>query len=489
VGGGGGMNPAPRRPCRDVEVDSTRMFRFGGLTGSGVGKLLDVASSMDERIPARAEVAPTRAADARWVTEAGRAVLVFMPCYTIMGPRFSTGVGVAAALLLTAIWLICLRSAFAAVHFTLGLPIRCAVGAAMGFVGASAVALWVPGLGMSGWTILALAASVFTLTTIWEAVAQRVVAKRRVLVVGTSSSAAEIADAVEFEGRSPFAVVGVVDDEPDDPARLGSIAELSRIIDEQRPDLIVLTDAATSAKALDRLLAAPTDGFKVVGLAHFFDHAFGRIPLDDLSPTWFMSILHVWRRPYTRFAKRTFDVVCASIALVLTAPLWAVIALCVWLTPGPVIYRQTRVGERGRLFTMLKFRTMCVDAEMGEASYTQVGDARVTRLGRVLRMTHLDELPQLWNVLKGDMSVVGPRPERPEFIPMLEEAVPFFSRRLLIKPGVTGWAQLRSDYSSDAKGAADKLSYDLWYLRHRNLVVDLAICAKTFLAVLLRPGR
>jgi FlaA1/EpsC-like NDP-sugar epimerase len=187
-----------------------------------VGKLVDVASSVDERIAARAEVAPAGAVDAKWVTEAGRAVLVWLPCYTIMGPRFSTGVGIAAASLLAAVWLICLRSAFAAVHFTLGVPIRCAVGTATGFVGASAVALWVPGLGMSGWTILALAASVFTLTTIWEAVAERVVAKRRVLVVGTSSSAAEIADAVGFEGRTPFAVVGIVDDEPDDTARLGS---------------------------------------------------------------------------------------------------------------------------------------------------------------------------------------------------------------------------------------------------------------------------
>ena len=470
------------------------MFRFGGLTGHCGGKLLDVASSVDERIEPRrlwapAERAAARAGDMRWVTAAGRAVLIFMPCYTIMGPRFSTGLGLAAASLLTAVWLIALRSAFAAVHFTLGVPIRCAVGTATGFVAVSAVALWVPGLGMSGWTILALALAVFTLTTIWEIVAQRVVAKRRVLVVGTSSSAADIADAVEFEGHTPFAVIGVVDDESDDDTRLGSVAELSQVIDEQRPDLIVLTDSKTSAKALDRLLAAPTDGLKVVGLAHFFDHAFGRIPLDELTPTWFMSIFHVWKRPYTRFAKRTFDVVCASLGLLLSAPLWPVIALLVWLTPGPVIYRQTRVGEGGKHFTMFKFRTMCVDAETDRATYAQVGDARVTRLGRALRTSHLDELPQFWNVLKGDMSIVGPRPERPEFIPMLEEAVPFFSRRLLIKPGVTGWAQLRSDYSSDVEGAADKLSYDLWYLRHRNLVVDLAICAKTFSAVLLRPGR
>jgi exopolysaccharide biosynthesis polyprenyl glycosylphosphotransferase len=454
-----------------------------------VGKLFNVASNAHDIAARRPSGATPRALDLRLVIEAGRAVLVWVPCYTIVGPRFSTGLGVAAASLLAAVWLISLRSAFETVHFALGVPIRCAVGTAMGFIGVSAVALWVPGLGMSVWTILALAASVFTLTTIWDGVAQRVAAKRRVLVVGTSSCAADIAAAVEFEGRTPFAVVGVVDDEPDDTSRLGSVAELSRVIDEQRPDLVVLTDVESSAKALDRLLAAPTDGFKVVGLAHFFEHAFGRVPLHDLPPTWFMSVLHLRRPTYTRFTKRTFDVVCASMGIVLTAPLWPVLALLVRLTPGPVIYRQTRVGEGGRPFRILKFRTMRADAEPNWAAYADLNDPRVTGVGRILRMTHLDELPQLWNVLRGDMSIVGPRPERPEFIPMLEEAVPFFSRRLLVKPGVTGWAQLRSDYSSDAEGAEDKLSYDLWYLRHRNLLVDLAICAKTFSGVLVRPGR
>jgi exopolysaccharide biosynthesis polyprenyl glycosylphosphotransferase len=433
----------------------------------------------------------TKAGDARWVTAAGRVLLVWVPCYMLMGYRFGpTSIAVAAASLLTAVWLISLRSAFAAVHFTLGPAVRCAVGTVTGVVGVSAVALWVPGLGMSSSTILALAVSVFTLTTIWESVAQRVVGKKRVLVIGTSSCANAVADAISFEGHVPFTVVGAVDDETDDPARLGSVAELSRVIDEQRPDLIVLTDGESSTKALDRLLDAPASGLKVVGHAHFFDHAFGRIPLEDLKPTWFMSIFHVWQRPYTRFAKRTFDIVCASIVLVLTAPVLLVIAGLVRLTPGPVIYRQTRVGEGGKHYTIFKFRTMRADAEEpGRPAFAEEDDPRVTRIGRVLRRTHLDELPQLWDVLKGDMSIVGPRPERPEFIPMLEEAVPFFTRRLLVKPGITGWAQLRRDYASDAEGAADKLSYDLWYLRHRNLVVDLAICAKTFSSVLLRAGR
>jgi exopolysaccharide biosynthesis polyprenyl glycosylphosphotransferase len=418
-------------------------------------------------------------------------VLVWVPCYTLMGYRFGpSAIAVVAASLLTLVWLTSLRSAFVAVHFTLGPAVRCAVGTLTGLVGVSAMALWVPGLGMSSSTILALAVSVFALTTIWESVAQRVVGKRRVLIVGTSSCADAVADAISFEGHAPFTVVGAVDDEPDDTARLGSVAELSRVIDERRPDLIVLTDGESSTKALDRLLDTPASGLKVVGHAQFFDHAFGRIPLEDLKPTWFMSIFHLWQRPYTRFAKRTFDIVCALFLLALAAPLLLVIAGLVRLTPGPVIYRQTRVGEGGRQFTMFKFRTMRENAEEpGRPAFAEKHDPRVTPIGRILRRTHLDELPQLWDVLKGDMSIVGPRPERPEFIPMLEEAVPFFTRRLLVKPGITGWAQLRRDYTSDVDGAADKLSYDLWYLRHRNLMVDLAICAKTFSAVFLRQGR
>jgi exopolysaccharide biosynthesis polyprenyl glycosylphosphotransferase len=428
--------------------------------------------------------------DARWVAAAGRVLVVWFPCYMLMGYRFGPSpYAFAGSALLAVVWLVSLRSAFAAVHFTLGPTVPTAVGTATGLVGVSAVALWVPGLGMSTPTILALTLSVFTLTAIWESIAQRVVGKRRVLVVGTSSSAQAVADAISLEGHAPFTVVGAVDDAPDDPARLGSVAELSRIIDEQRPDLIVLTDDESSAKALDRLLDAPASGLKLVGQAHFFDHAFGRIPLADLKPTWFMSIFHLWQRPYTRFAKRTFDIVCASVILLFAAPLMIVAAVLVRLTPGPVIYRQTRVGEGGRQFRMLKFRTMRADAEAPGPAFAQREDPRVTRLGRVLRRTHVDELPQLWNVLRGEMSIVGPRPERPEFIPTLEEAIPFFTRRLLVKPGITGWAQLRHDYASDADGAAEKLSYDLWYLRHRNLVVDLAICAKTFTSILARPGR
>jgi lipopolysaccharide/colanic/teichoic acid biosynthesis glycosyltransferase len=164
--------------------------------------------------------------------------------------------------------------------------------------------------------------------------------------------------------------------------------------------------------------------------------------------------------------------------------------LLVRTTPGPVIFRQTRLGEGGRHFTIFKLRTMRVDAEEdGSPRFAQEHDSRVTWIGRFLRRTHLDELPQLWNVLRGEMSVVGPRPERPEFVDLLERSVPFWTRRLLVKPGITGWAQLRCGYAFDSSSAAEKLSYDLWYLRNRNLVVDLAICAKTVSSLLFGSGR
>jgi lipopolysaccharide/colanic/teichoic acid biosynthesis glycosyltransferase len=150
-----------------------------------------------------------------------------------------------------------------------------------------------------------------------------------------------------------------------------------------------------------------------------------------------------------------------------------------------VLLRQTRVGEHGELFMMYKFRTMHVDAEApGEAIWATKDDPRVTSVGRFMRRFRLDELPQIWNVLAGDMSIVGPRPERPEFIDQLLESVPFWARRHLVKPGITGWAQVKRGYTSDTKGTLDKLSYDLWYIRHRSLTTDTVICARTLHAII-----
>jgi exopolysaccharide biosynthesis polyprenyl glycosylphosphotransferase len=425
--------------------------------------------------------------------------MIWVPVVALTADRHSSlGASILTSTLVATVWFVALRSAFRAVPFTLGPTVPAAVGTLTGLVVVSALVFWIPlsGLELSVTTLVLMAISVFALRTIWEAVWQGLIAaKRRVLVIGSTEWATEVAETVEAIPRAPFRVVGIVDGESEPEADLdvpvlGGVADLSRIVEAQRPDLIVLAEGNGAGPATESLLDVASGGFKVVGATHFFEHAFGWVPLRYLTAGWFMSILHLHQRTYSRFAKRALDVIVASLGLLVAAPIFLVIAPLVRRTPGPVIYRQVRVGEGGEAFTMYKFRTMDEDAEEpGRPVFTEENDPRVTSFGRVLRSTHLDELPQLWNVLKGDMSIVGPRPERPEFIRVFETSVPFLARRVLIKPGITGWAQLRCDYASDSDTAADRLSYDLWYLRHRNLTVDLAICAKTFSALLFHPGR
>jgi exopolysaccharide biosynthesis polyprenyl glycosylphosphotransferase len=437
--------------------------------------------------------------DARRVAEFGRAMTIWLPVFVLTaGQLSSTPEVLVVSSLAAAVWFFTLRSAFRAVPFILGPAVPAVVGTLTGLVAISALNVWSPlseaRLPVS--TLALMAISVFALATLWESAWRRqFAAKRRVLVVGTSTWADDLAESAEHAHDVPFRVVGIVDDAAhSDPDRgvpvLGKVADLSDIVEVQRPDLIVLTDGNGSGRALESLLDVASSGFKVVGVTHFFEHVFGWVPLRHLTTGWFMSILHLHQRTYSRFAKRALDVVVACLGLLLAAPLVPFIVLVVRRTPGRVIYAQTRVGEGGKLFTMYKFRTMDEYAEEpGVPVYAEENDPRVTPSGRLLRRTHLDELPQLWNVLKGEMSIVGPRPERPEFVRILENTVPFQARRVLIKPGITGWAQLRCDYASDSESAADRLSYDLWYLRHRNLTVDLAICAKTFSALLFHPGR
>lgn len=211
-------------------------------------------------------VAAVKAGKSKWFAAGGRAALVWVPCYALMSQRFgASGIALGASVLLAAIWLTALRSAFAAVHLTLGAPVRCAVGTATGLVAVSAAALWIPGLSMSASTLLALAASIFVLATIWEGTIRRIVGKQRVLVVGPPRAADEVAEAVAFEGSARFTVVGAVDDGPDHPFHVGPVASLSRIVDMERPDLVVLADREASSRAIDRLLVTASHDFKVVG--------------------------------------------------------------------------------------------------------------------------------------------------------------------------------------------------------------------------------
>jgi exopolysaccharide biosynthesis polyprenyl glycosylphosphotransferase len=203
-----------------------------------------------------------------------------------------------------------------------------------------------------------------------------------------------------------------------------------------------------------------------------------------------MSVFHLYQRPYSQATKRALDLTVAFCALVFAWPLFLAAALATRLSsPGPILFRQIRMGERGRPFRMLKFRTMIEGAEAnGEARWAVENDPRVTRVGAVLRRTRIDELPQLWNVIRGEMSIVGPRPERPEFARLLQTNVPFWRQRHLVKPGITGWAQLQRGYTASMDETAEKLSYDLYYLRHRSLLLDCAIMVKTLETVVAGRG-
>jgi exopolysaccharide biosynthesis polyprenyl glycosylphosphotransferase len=191
----------------------------------------------------------------------------------------------------------------------------------------------------------------------------------------------------------------------------------------------------------------------------------------------------------TRMLKRVMDIGLALIGLTLSLPVMALVGIAVKLTSkGPVLFRQPRVGERGRIFVLNKFRSMTADAERHGAVWAQAHDPRVTRVGRWLRRTRLDELPQFWNVLVGDMSFVGPRPERPEFVGTLQKQIPFYMARHAVKPGITGWAQVRHHYAASIEDSMEKLQYDLYYIKNMSPLLDVVILLSTLQVVFFRRG-
>lgn len=423
---------------------------------------------------------------AAYLATAGRFGVIWLPAYALLSSRASSltsAVLIATALAL--VWFVALHKAFDAARLTLlsmGPAVAAAMGTATGAVAVSAGSVWMQ-LHLSLLALAEMAFSIFVLSWAWEGLVHRSLAgRRRVLVIGTDDGGAKLAEDVRLDEDAPFEVVAVVDDE--------HVDTIGMLVEDHRPDIVVLASHDLRPEAFERLLDVAGTGFKLVGLSEFYEHAFGRVPVDTLRPTWFMNVLHLYQRPYTRVAKRMFDVVVAAFGLLVVSWLLPLLWLVVRRTggPGPVIFTQTRLGEGGRHFTIYKFRTMRNDAELAGAVWAAQDDPRITKAGKFMRKTRLDELPQLLNVLKGDMSIVGPRPERPEFLEQLQDAVPFWTRRHLVKPGITGWAQVRRGYTADAEGTADKLSYDLWYLRHRSLVIDLAVCVKTFTTLVTGSG-
>ena len=262
--------------------------------------------------------------------------------------------------------------------------------------------------------------------------------------------------------------------------RLGSIDDLDQVLKKQKIDEVVVdSDCAAQTSISAAVLRCLDHRCRITDQTTFAEKYLNEVPADSITTQWFL-VADVQSMHAYDAVKRCVDVVAAIIGLILTLPLLPLIALLIRLdSRGPVFYRQTRAGLHGRPFRIVKYRTMRVDAERDGVCWAQKNDARVTRVGRILRQTRLDELPQLWNILKGEMSLVGPRPERPEFVEKLCELIPHYRQRHLIKPGLTGWAQIRYGYGATVEDAHRKLCYDLYYLKYRSIDLDTAIVIRT----------
>ena len=222
-----------------------------------------------------------------------------------------------------------------------------------------------------------------------------------------------------------------------------------------------------------------------------YEELTGRIPVKYIGDQWllFADGFYLLHKEYTQKIKRLMDLTISGIMLIMTAPLMALITLGIRLeSPGPILYRQTRVGKKEQNFVILKFRTMREDAEDGGVRWASENDPRVTKLGKWLRLTHIDELPQLWNVFMGDMSLIGPRPERPEFVKLLQDEVPYYFVRHSVRPGLTGWAQVNYRYGASVEDAWHKLECDLYYVKNMSFFLDVRIFLRTIGVVLLGDG-
>jgi sugar transferase (PEP-CTERM system associated) len=321
--------------------------------------------------------------------------------------------------------------------------------------------------------------------------------KRRVVVIGTGECAARVRELGQRASAhfTPAAFVAFADH----AATQGDARTLDESIGAEElmrftrqcgaSEIIIATDDRRGLPVRP-LLGCKLRGIAVTDFLSFYERETGRVDLDALQPSW-LIFSDGFRMSWTaRAVKRVFDVMVSAAMLVLTLPLLVLTALFIKLEDGgPIFYAQERVGLFGRHFTLYKFRSMRVDAENGGGpQWAAKEDARITRLGAIIRRIRIDELPQLLNVLKGDMSFIGPRPERPYFVEQLARHIPFYDERLGVKPGITGWAQIRYPYGASLQDARQKLSYDLFYLKNHTLLLDLLILIQTVRVILFPEG-
>jgi len=313
-------------------------------------------------------------------------------------------------------------------------------------------------------------------------------AVERMLIMGTGPIGISLARVIVSQPELKLRVVGFLDEKGEDigkslvnPGIIGATEEVEQIVQREKIDHVVISLLERRGRMpIRQLLHLKFAGVRVEDAHAFYERMTGRIILERLSPSWLIlsdgfrkSALLVW-------SKRAIDIVISLIALVLCIPFFAVAWMAIILETGsPTLFRQVRTGLRGRSFQILKFRSMRLNAEAAGPQWAAENDHRITRVGRWLRKYRIDELPQFVNVLRGEMSIVGPRPERPEFVSMLEEKIPFYGLRHSVRPGITGWAQVKYQYGSSIEETETKLEHDLFYIKHLSIMLDLAVLFET----------
>lgn len=321
--------------------------------------------------------------------------------------------------------------------------------------------------------------------------------KRRILVLGAGMRAQRIeAEVHRRHGHCGFIPVAYIPTSPDEVGvsivnRIDDPIDLSSFCDEAGVDeLVIATDERRGNMPIDMLLECRMRGRKITAVTDFIEREAGQVELEGLYPSWLVFSSGNARNAIDRFAKRFVDIAASGVLLLVTLPVTMVTALAIWFDDGsPIFYRQTRVGLNGKHFDVIKFRSMRNDAEKdGVARWATKDDDRVTRIGHFIRKTRIDEIPQIFNVLSGDMSFVGPRPERPTIVTDLEDKIPFFKYRHVVKPGITGWAQVNYPYGASIEDSREKLKYDLYYVKNESIFLDFLILMETVRVVFWPDG-
>ena len=337
---------------------------------------------------------------------------------------------------------------------------------------------------------------------LWRGVCARLLKSRafdrKVLLVGVGRLAEDLVGTLNAEPDIAYAIAARlpefqhrVNGTPPGDGRRGSDTALLAFVRQARIDhMVIALDDSRGKLPFDDLLRCKFSGIKIEDGLSFYERITGKVHLDALKPSWMIFSEGFGRPRVTAMFKRVCDVVGSLVGLILIAPLTLAIAALIKLeSPGPILYRQERIGEGGRPFTLLKFRSMRQDAEAATGPvWATNGDGRATRLGKWLRKFRLDELPQMINVLRGDMSFVGPRPERPCFVEDLKNTIPYYGLRHAVRPGITGWAQVRYRYGSNIRDTVTKLQYDLYYIKNMSVLLDAAILVQTVQTVVLGRG-